>query len=71
MFFLGAFLDLKMTSKWKDLSFFKFISSALKKIHMGIALFSEKIKNLIQDEYELYFPKEYKLFFQLPLKSTA
>lgn len=71
MFYLGAFLDLKMTSKWKDLNFFQFIANALKKISMGIDLFSEKIKEMIFNEYKLYFPKDFDLFFHLPLKSTA
>jgi hypothetical protein len=71
MFYLGAFLDLKMTSKWKDINFFKFLKNALNKIHMGIALFSEKLKNKILEEYKLYFPKDFDLFFTIPLKSTA
>lgn len=71
LFYLGAFIDLKITSKWKDLNFYKFISNALSKISKGIKLFTEKIKIKISDEYELFFPQEFDLFFTFPLKSTA
>ena len=71
LFYLGAFIDLKMAVKWKDLNFYKFLSNALSKITKGIKLFSEKIKIKISDEYQLYFPQEFDLFFTYPLKSTA
>ena len=71
LFYLGAFIDLKITQKWKDLSFYQFLSNALSKISNGIKLFSEKIKNKISHEYELFYPKEYDLFFTLPLDSSA
>jgi hypothetical protein len=71
VFYLGAFIDIKMTHSWKDLKFFKLLLSMLNKLQKMTHIFTSKIKLKIKQEYQLYYPDEFTKFFILPIKSTA
>ena len=71
IFYLGAFIDIKMTFSWKDLKFFKLILNMINKLKNMTHLFSQNLRHKISKEFELYYPDEYAKFFLVPLKSTA
>ena len=60
-----------MISRIVFIILFSLISLNLYAKQTAFDLSGEKIKIKISDEYQLYFPQEFDLFFTYPLKSTA
>ena len=66
LFYLGMFIDLKMTKKWREVAFFKFLVNALKNIAKHNIFISKELKmqltQLLEKEnfdlYKQYFFKE-------------
>lgn len=71
IFYLGAFIDIKMTYSWKDLKFFKLILNMIKKLKNMTHVFSHNLRLKISKEFKVYYPDDYAIFFLVPLKSTA
>ncbi len=70
-FFLGAFVDLKMCSKWRNVDFYRFIVDALMGIKKYLAFFSKAIKEKIRKEYIKLFPRDYQVYFGVDLALTG
>ena len=69
LFYLGMLMDLKMTLKWRDISFFSFIINSIKSILKGVKFISPELKiSLIiefakesNDLYRQYFSRQHLL----------
>ena len=70
-FYLGAFVDMKMATRWRNIAFFKFIMDALLGIKKYMSFFSKKLKDRIKKEYIQLFPKDFKLDFGPDLALTG
>ena len=70
-FYLGAFVDMKMATRWRNIAFFKFIMDALLGIKKYMAFFSKKLKERIRKEYVQLFPKDFKVYFGPDLALTG
>ncbi|MEX0797966.1 MAG: hypothetical protein WD025_00885 [Bacteriovoracaceae bacterium] len=62
-FYLGAFIDLKISSKWRNIQFYRFIVDALLGIKKYLAFFSKTLKTKIQKEYKKLYPRDFDLYF--------
>ncbi len=70
-FYLGAFVDLKLCSRWRNIEFYRFLVDALKGIKKHLAFFSERIKNKILKEYEKLYPQDFLLYFAPKFSDSA
>lgn len=70
-FFLGAFVDLKICSKWRNIEFYRFIVDALKGIKKHLAFFSDRIKKKILKEYKRLYPQDFLLYFTPKYSNSA
>jgi len=70
-FFLGAFVDLKICSKWRNIEFYRFIVDALKGIKKHMTFFSDRIKDKILKEYENLYPQDFLLYFSPKYSNSA
>ena len=70
-FFLGAFVDLKICSKWRNIEFYRFVLQALMGIKKYLAFFSKDLKEKIRKEYENFYPRDYEIYFTPYLARTG
>lgn len=70
-FFLGAFIDLKICQKWRNIQFYRFVMDALRGIKKYLAFFSKNLKEKIRKEYQKYYPRDYELYFTPYLADSA
>lgn len=70
-FYLGAFVDLKICAKWRNIEFYRFVVDALIGIKKYLAFFTKKLKEKIRAEYENIYPRDFELYFTPYLKSSA
>lgn len=66
MFFLGAFVELKILEKWKDLKFYSFMLSALKSIRKNVSFLSKRIKQKVIDDLRLFNFDLYRRYYFEP-----
>ena len=64
LFFLGAFIDLQICAKWRNVAFYRFVVDALKGIKKYLAFFSQTLKKKITKEYSRLYPKDFEEYFQ-------
>lgn len=63
LFYLGALVDLKICSKWRNIEFYRFLVNALDGMKRFVAYLSSKIKERIRKDYEEQYPKDYAFYF--------
>lgn len=71
LFFLGAFVDLKICAKWRNIAFYRFVTDALKGIKKYLSFFSKALKEKIKREYEDFYPQDFSKYFCLDVPDTA
>lgn len=70
-FYLGAFVDLKICSKWRNIEFYRFLVDALTGIKKYLAYFSKGLKEKIRKEYQKYYSRDYEVYFAPNLLDSA
>ncbi len=67
LFYLGAFLEVKLPEMWTKFSFFKMMKKLFKKVCSGVIKFSKKVKEKIAFQYYLKYPDSYQDLFKAPI----
>lgn len=63
VFFLGAFIDLKLCENWKKLSFYRLVQGLIKSIQQSVLAFSDELKRKIELIYKSTYPVDYQKYF--------